>query len=58
MAISNKKAVEAAKMPVINKEARVLDVTCGSRGIWFDKNYKHTIYCSHCGQALEWRDAE
>lgn len=45
MAISNKKALEAAKMLVINKEARVLDVTCGSRGIWFDKNYKHAIYC-------------
>lgn len=24
---------------------KILDVTCGSRGIWFQKNEKHTTYC-------------
>jgi ubiquinone/menaquinone biosynthesis C-methylase UbiE len=24
---------------------KILDVTCGSRSIWFDKNHRLTIYC-------------
>lgn len=26
-------------------EKKILDVTCGSRTIWFDKNYPAAIYC-------------
>lgn len=26
-------------------EKRILDVTCASRSIWFQKNEPHTIYC-------------
>lgn len=26
-------------------EKQILDVTCGSRSIWFQKNEPHTIYC-------------
>ena len=26
-------------------QKRILDVTCGNRGIWFQKNEPHTIYC-------------
>lgn len=27
------------------KGKHILDVTCGPRGIWFDKNCKYAIYC-------------
>lgn len=27
-----------------NKEAKILDVCCGSRMFWFDKNNPHTVY--------------
>lgn len=27
------------------KDKKILDVTCGARSIWFDKNHKHTLYC-------------
>ena len=27
------------------KEHKILDVTCGDRTIWFQKNEPHTIYC-------------
>ena len=26
-------------------EKKILDVTCGDRTIWFQKNEPHTIYC-------------
>ena len=26
-------------------EKKILDVTCGSRGIWFDKNHPAAVYC-------------
>lgn len=26
-------------------EKKILDVTCGSRTIWFDKNHPAAIYC-------------
>ena len=29
----------------IDKNKRILDVTCGDRTIWFQKNEPHTIYC-------------
>lgn len=29
----------------INSEKKILDMTCGSRTIWFDKTQKNTIYC-------------
>ena len=31
--------------PVVQNEKKILDVTCGSRQIWFDKKEPHTIYC-------------
>ena len=30
---------------VMNEEKMILDVTCGDRTIWFQKNEPHTIYC-------------
>lgn len=29
----------------MNTEKKILDVTCGSRGIWFDKQNPFAIYC-------------
>ena len=31
--------------PEMLKAKKILDVTCGSRGIWFQKNEPHTLYC-------------
>lgn len=28
-----------------DEDLRILDVTCGCRSIWFDKNEPHTTYC-------------
>ena len=28
-----------------NHEKKILDVTCGNRTIWFQKQEPHTIYC-------------
>lgn len=33
-------------------EKKILDVTCGARTIWFDKNEPHTIYCDK--RSEEW----
>lgn len=30
---------------VIHTNAKILDVTCGSRTIWFDKHHPDAIYC-------------
>ena len=30
---------------LIDRRAAILDVTCGDRTIWFQKNEPHTIYC-------------
>ena len=30
---------------MVTKE--ILDVTCGNRGIWFNKNEPHTLYCDN-----------
>ena len=27
------------------QDKKILDVTCGSRSIWFNKNHPHAIYC-------------
>ena len=27
------------------EDKKILDVTCGNRGIWFQKNEPHTVYC-------------
>ena len=32
-------------MSELNNNKRILDVTCGNRAIWFQKNEPHTIYC-------------
>ena len=32
-------------MDLIERQAAILDVTCGDRTIWFQKNEPHTIYC-------------
>lgn len=29
----------------VNREKKILDVTCGNRTIWFQKEEPHTIYC-------------
>lgn len=29
----------------MSEKKMILDVTCGMRGIWFQKNEPHTIYC-------------
>lgn len=26
-------------------DKKILDVTCGSRSIWFDKNHPAAVYC-------------
>ena len=31
--------------PVVRNEKKILDVTCGDKTIWFQKNELHTIYC-------------
>lgn len=32
-------------MALIEKNKLILDATCGTRGIWFQKNEPHTLYC-------------
>ena len=27
------------------EDKKILDVTCGMRGIWFNKNHPNAIYC-------------
>lgn len=27
------------------KQKKILDVTCGSRSIWFNKNHPMAVYC-------------
>ena len=34
-------------------EKKILDVTCGDRTIWFQKNEPHTIYCDKRREELE-----
>lgn len=31
---------------------KILDVTCGSRSIWFNKNHPNAIYCDKRDEAL------
>jgi len=32
----------------LNKDGpKILDVTCGDRQIWFQKNEPHTVYCDN-----------
>lgn len=42
---------DAAKM-VVAKHKKILDVTCGSRTIWFDKNHPAAIYCDRRDEEL------
>ena len=35
-------------------EKKILDVTCGNRSIWFQKNEPHTIYCDK--RREEWEE--
>lgn len=39
------------------QEKKILDVTCGSRTIWFDKQNAHTLYCDKRKEhyQLEWK---
>lgn len=34
-------------------EKRILDVTCGSRSIWFQKNHPAAIYCDNRAETFE-----
>lgn len=30
---------------IVNKDKKILDVTCGSRTIWFNKEHPAAVYC-------------
>lgn len=35
-------------------EKKILDVTCGSRSIWFDKNNPYAVYCDKRREEFRW----
>lgn len=41
------------KQKTLIMEKRILDVTCGARQIWFNKNEPHTIYCDISEEEFE-----
>ena len=40
-------------MGILCGEKKILDVTCGSRTIWFNKNHPNAIYCDKRTEDIE-----
>ena len=37
----------------MNKEKKILDVTCGTRSIWFNKHHPAAVYCDRRSESFE-----
>ncbi len=47
MAYAEKTTVPVSKTRSVNLDKKILDVTCGSKTIWFNKNHPAVIYCDN-----------